>query len=372
MSFKKVLSIMLFIKFKAAKISFIMMDSTRRKYTVREISDIIEQRLNTDPLNNICVRGEIINYRMAPSGHIYFTIQDQKEDDVLECAFFRHYNQDLAFEINNGLDVLASGSIIIYAPQSKYHLKVTSVFDVGIGELIRKKEDLKKKLSEEGLFDNRHKKEIPYLYKTLGLITSEGSAAHRDVLESLRERLPVTVKLRDTRVQGKESAVDIMEALNELNGDEDIGVILIVRGGGPIQDLICFDDENLARAIFYSKKPIITGIGHETDITIADFVADKRALTPTEAAKLAVPNKKEIFDKIKSKRDALKKSYENFVNTKLREINSIRDALKKSYEIFVNAKLREGEVKKKEKIYKIVILMMAIMFIIALMIKLFL
>jgi len=305
--------------------------------TVSQVSDYIKNKLCEDPkLKQIYVRGEITNLsKPNPSGHIYFSIKDEKdENSVLECAFFRGKNKDLDFEIKEGLEVLIFGSITIY--KSKYQLNVCSVFPIKEGPYGLRLKQLKEKLSKEGLFDEKHKKEIPYLYKTLGLIASKGSAAYEDVIKVLKDRVPVNIELSSTLIQGKEAPQEIIRAINRLNQIKDIGVILIVRGGGSPEDLMCFNDEELARAIFNSKIPIITGIGHETDYTIADIVADKRASTPTMAAKMAVPDKKELLDKIESKRERLKKAYENFIKSKKKEKElTEKEKQLKSYKIIL-------------------------------------
>lgn len=287
--------------------------------TVSEVSEYIKNKLANDPkLNQIYVLGEITNISKPISGHIYFDTKD--EHSLLSCVFFRGDSKKLSFEIENGMEVLILGSITTYEKKSRYQLRVSSILPVGEGAFYLKFKQLKEKLSKEGLFDEEHKKEIPLLPKIIGLITSKTGSAIKDVLKVLKNRFPnINVKLVPTSMQGDNASKEIIGAINLLNGFEHIDVIIIARGGGAKEDLMCFNDEELARTIFKSKIPIITGIGHETDYTIADFVADIKSPTPSVAAKDAVPDKQELLEKISSLRNELKKGYDNFVKNKKKE-----------------------------------------------------
>jgi len=287
--------------------------------TVSQISEYVRNKLTKDPkLNQIYVFGEITNISKPNSGHIYFDIKD--EQGLLGCAFFRGSNKNLSFEIENGLDVLVLGSIITYEKKSSYQLNVSLILPVGEGAFYLKFKQLKEKLSKEGLFDERHKKEIPLLPRSIGLITSKTGSTIKDVFKVLKSRFPnINLKLISTSMQGDKASKEIIKAINILNRFQYVDTIIIIRGGGSIEDLICFNDEELARTIFKSKTPIVTGIGHETDYTIADFVADKRASTPSIAAKMIVPDKQELLEKIDSLRNELKKSYGHLIESKQKE-----------------------------------------------------
>lgn len=286
--------------------------------TVSQVSEHIHDALSNDPkLNRIYVLGEVTN-ASEKQGHVYFDIKD--EESLLQCILFAGNNRNLSFKIENGLEILVFGSINTYKKRGIYQLNVFAVFPVGEGAFYLQFKQLKEKLSKEGLFDDKHKKEIPTLPETIGLITSKTSAACKDILQILKNRFPnITIKLIDTLTQGSKASQEIINAIKTMNHIKSIDVIILARGGGSIEDLMCFNDEQLAHAIYASNIPIITGVGHETDYTIADFVADKRAATPSIAAKFAVPNKKDLIDEVNSVGNELKKSYDNFITSKLKD-----------------------------------------------------
>ena len=286
--------------------------------TVSQVSKYIHDALSNNPkLNQIYILGEVTN-ASEKQGHVYFDIKD--EESLLQCILFAGNNKKVSFKIENGLEILVFGSINTYKKRGIYQLNVFAVFPVGEGAFYLQFKQLKEKLSKEGVFDEKHKKEIPTIPKTIGLITSKTSAACKDVLEVLKNRFSnVTIKLVDTLTQGSKASQEIINAIQTLNRVKSVDVIILTRGGGSIEDLMCFNDEQLARAIFVSKIPIITGIGHETDYTIADFVADKRAPTPSVAAKIAVIDKRDLIDEVNSVRNELRKSYDNFIASKLKD-----------------------------------------------------
>ncbi len=343
--------------------------------TVSQVSEYIKNKLIDDPkLNQIYVLGEITNISKPHSGHIYFDIKD--ENTLLSCVFFRRNNKDLSFELENGLEAVIFGSIITYEKRSVYQLEVSLILPIGEGAFYLKFKQLKEKLSKEGLFDEEHKKEIALLPRSIGLITSKTGSAIKDVFKVLKSRFPnINIKLISTSMQGDKASKEIIRAIDILNRFEYIDGIIITRGGGAIEDLMCFNDEKLARTIFKSKIPIITGIGHETDSTIADFVADKIAPTPSIAAKITVPDKQELLDRINSARNELKKSYDNFIKSKQKEkemkkkelldrINSLRDELKKSYGNLIKSKQKEKEIKKYKIIIAVIITVIIILIVI--------
>ena len=285
--------------------------------SVSQVNEHVHDALSNDSkLQQIYVLGEITNLSKK-NGHTYFGIKD--DESLLKCILFAG-NNNLSFKIENGLNVLVLGTINVYQKRGVYQLNAFSVFPVGEGSIYLQVKQLKEKLSKEGLFDEKHKKDIPDLPRTIGLITSKTSSACRDVLEIIRDRFPnMTIKLADTLTQGPKASQEIINAIKTMNHIKSIDVIILTRGGGSIEDLMCFNDEQLARAIFTSDIPIITGVGHETDSTIADFVADKRAATPSVAAKLAVIDKRDLIDEINSVRNELKKSYDNYTASKLKD-----------------------------------------------------
>ena len=287
--------------------------------SVSQISSYIKNKLVNDTnLAQIYILGEITNISKPSSGHIYFDIKDK--DSLLTCTLFRGSKANYSFNLENGLEVLVLGSVRIYEKKSSYQLNVELIFPVGEGAFFLKFKQLKKKLTNEGLFDEKHKKSIPSLPKSIGLITSKKSSAIKDVFKVLRSRSSnINVKLISTSMQGDNAPKEIINAINILNKFKDIETILIIRGGGSTEDLVCFNDESLARAIFNSKKPIISGIGHETDSTITDFVADKRASTPSVAARIAVVDKQELLENIHYYRNNLRKSYSYYLNVKKKD-----------------------------------------------------
>ena len=344
--------------------------------SVSQISDYIKNKLNEDSnLAQIYVHGETTNVSKPSSGHIYFDIKD--EESLLRCTFFRGSNGNLPFEIENGLDVLVLGSVTTYGKKSNYQLNVTLIFPIGEGAFHLRFKQLKKKLTDEGLFDEKHKKEIPVLPKSIGLITAKRGSTIKDVLKVLEGRCPhLNVKLISTSMQGDKASQEIIQAINILNKIKEVETILIIRGGGSIEDLVCFNDEDLARAIFKSKKPIISGVGHETDFTITDFVADKRASTPSVAAKMVITDKQELLDKIEILRAELEKSYSNTLESIIKEITnwlaylqSLDNEFKKSYSNYLKVKEKEKETDLRTKKYKVIIVILVVLIILYFIIK---
>ena len=251
----------------------------------------------------VSVIGEISNMARPSSGHIYFTLKD--EDGAIRCAMFRNQNLRLNFEPQNGDQCILKGQVSLYAPRGDYQLIVSSMQPAGAGNLMHQFEELKKKLDAEGLFAQEIKKQLPKQPKHIGVITSESTAAFQDILTTIQRRAPVSqVSLIPATVQGDTAPKTLIEALqstlnyNNLNPDNAFDVILICRGGGSIEDLWAFNNESLAREIFDYPLPIISGVGHEIDFTIADFVADLRAPTPTAAAELVTEYYFQLNDRL--------------------------------------------------------------------------
>ena len=258
--------------------------------SVGQINDYIKHKLDNDPgLRNIAIRGELSNYKVYPSGHHYFTIKD--ETGAMKCVMFKSAALRLRFRPENGMKVIAMGSVTVYVRDGVYQLYCTGMVLDGIGDLYAAFEQLKSKLAAQGLFDPAHKKPLPKFPGTIGIVTSSAGAAIHDMLRILRKRYPLTqVKLLPVRVQGVEAPVEIAGAIAYANHHKLADLLIVGRGGGSIEDLWAFNDALVARAIYDSKIPVISAVGHEPDVTISDFVADLRAATPSNAAELAVPD----------------------------------------------------------------------------------
>ena len=275
----------------------------RRIFTVSDLTARIRDLLAKN-FTDITVQGEISNCRPAASGHIYFTLKDERAQ--VRCVFFKQQQRGMKFRPEDGMQVLVRGSISVYEARGEYQIYVESLEPVGRGALQLAFEQLKKRLEAEGLFDAGRKKPLPLLPSRIGLITSPMGAAVRDVVRILRRRFPnVHLTLYPVRVQGAEAAEEIVEALEYFSKRRAADVILLVRGGGSLEDLWSFNEESVARAIAASAIPVISGVGHETDFTIADFVADVRASTPSAAAELVVQTRREFDKHVADLRDTL-------------------------------------------------------------------
>ena len=264
----------------------------RKVWSVSELTTRIRDLLESE-FHDIWVEGEISNCHEAQSGHLYFTLKDARAQ--VRCVCFRNQFRLLKFRPEDGLHVTVRGSVSVYEPRGEYQIYVEHVEPVGLGALQLAFEQLKKRLEAEGLFDPARKKPLPVLPRRIGLITSPRGAAVRDVVRILRRRFPnVHLILYPVRVQGDGAARDIVEAIGFFNRRQLVDVLLLVRGGGSLEDLWAFNEERVARAIAAATIPIITGVGHETDFTIADFVADVRASTPSAAAEIVVRTRQEF------------------------------------------------------------------------------
>jgi exodeoxyribonuclease VII large subunit len=267
---------------------------TRQIFTVSELTAKIRDLLAKNFMD-ILVQGEISNCREAQSGHIYFTLKDDRAQ--VRCVFFKQQQRGIKFRPEDGLQVTVRGSISVYEQRGEYQIYVEKIDLVGQGALQLAFEQLKKRLEAEGLFDSKRKKPLPLLPSRIGIITSPRGAAVRDVVRILTRRFPnVHLTVYPVRVQGEGSAEEIVKALKFFNARKIVDVLILARGGGSMEDLWSFNEEIVARAIFASEIPVISGVGHETDFTIADFVADLRASTPSAAAELVVQTRAE-FDK---------------------------------------------------------------------------
>jgi exodeoxyribonuclease VII large subunit len=267
--------------------------SQQRALSVSEVTKLVRGLIEGEPtLRGIWVRGETSNVRVTPTGHLFFTLKD--EDAQLSCVFFS-YSRQRKRELEAGVEVYALGDITVYAQRGQYQLTVRDLLLRGEGELAARFEKLKRRLAEEGLFAEAHKLPLPKMPQVVGLVTSAQAAAFTDVVNVLTRRAPyLRVVLFPAAVQGEEAAPQLIAALKRAEAAKLCEVILLVRGGGSLEDLWCFNDEELARCIYGLNTPVISGIGHEVDFTIADFVADHRAPTPSVAAEVVAPDIREL------------------------------------------------------------------------------
>ena len=264
--------------------------------SVSDINNLAKGLLEKD-LSNVWIQGEISSFTAHGSGHWYFTIKDKKSS--LSCVMFKFENQNVLFSPQVGDELILNGNISIYAPSGRYQFNVKHIEVFGEGALLKAFEDLKKKLSDEGLFEQERKKDIPPNPLSIGLITSETGAVFRDVINVLKRRSPfVILTLIESQMQGKTADKEICNAIKKANQTSDLDLIILARGGGSIEDLWCFNMESVARSIAESRLPIISAIGHETDFTISDFVADLRAPTPSAAAEIISQNHSNLSNSI--------------------------------------------------------------------------
>ena len=283
-------------------------------FSITQINEYIGGKIENDRLlNNVAVRGEISNYKMYPSGHHYFTLKD--ETSALKCVMFKGNAMRLRFRPENGMKVIAMGKISVYSRDGVYQLGCTAMAMDGVGDLYAAFEQLKKKLSAQGLFDPAHKQPLPRYPGTIGIITSSAGAAVHDMLRILRKRYPLTsVRLLPVRVQGVEAPGEIAAAIRYANHFALADLLIVGRGGGSMEDLWAFNDERVAHAIYESRIPVISAVGHEPDVTISDYVADLRAATPSNAAELAVPDQ----DALRQNLDAMASAMAAALNRQLK------------------------------------------------------
>ena len=276
--------------------------------SVQALTKYVKRKFDADPhLRNVYVKGELSNVNNHPSGHIYFTLKDEKSQ--IRTAMFRSNASKLKFRPENGMNVLITGDVSVYESSGQYQLYVQTMEPDGIGALYLAFEQLKEKLEKEGLFNERWKSPLPLYPNKIGVITAQTGAAIQDICSTIARRYPLAeIILFPATVQGSGAAPTIIRAIEQANRIESIDVLIVGRGGGSIEDLWAFNEEDVARAIFSSRIPIISAVGHETDTTIADFVSDKRAPTPTAAAELAVPARDELAERILDRKRTLYRS----------------------------------------------------------------
>ncbi|MCL2662072.1 MAG: exodeoxyribonuclease VII large subunit [Oscillospiraceae bacterium] len=294
-------------------------------YTITELNNYIKRLLDSDyELASVYVKGELSNYKAYPSGHHYFTMKDA--EGILKCVMFKGSASKMRYKPENGMSVVAFGRVAVFPRDGLYQLYVNEMTPDGVGDLYVAFEQLKEKLLQEGLFDERYKKPLPEYPKTIAVITSSAGAAVQDIIRVLGSRWPMTkVAVFPVRVQGVEAPPEIVDAIKYVNANNIADLIITGRGGGSIEDLWAFNDERVARAIFASEIPVISAVGHEPDVTIADFVADVRAATPSNAAEIAVPDKLEVFNSIKSADMRMQQAISRDIKIRRQKLASVSD-----------------------------------------------
>ena len=294
--------------------------------SITQLNEYIRNMMDTDPrLAQVAVRGEVSNYKLYPSGHHYFTLKD--EGGALKCVMFKGNAIRLRFRPENGMKLIAMGRVSVYPRDGAYQLYCTALAVDGVGDLYAAFEQLKKKLSAQGLFDPSHKQTLPQYPGTIGIITSSAGAAVHDMLRILRKRFPlVQVRLLPVRVQGAEAPGEIAAAIRYANRYQLADLLIVGRGGGSLEDLWAFNEEIVAKAIYDSRIPVISAVGHEPDVTISDYVADLRAATPSNAAELAVPDQ----DALRQNLDAMLSAMEGALSRQLKAASQHLNVLSRS------------------------------------------
>lgn len=340
--------------------------------TVTDLNKYIKGRIDNDEmLNNVLVKGEISNFKNHYTGHMYFTLKD--ENSLIKCVMFKTYTTHLSFMPKDGMKVIILGGVSVFERDGVYQIYAKAMKEDGLGNLYVAYEELKNKLSNEGLFDEKYKKPIPFMPKTIGVLTSNTGAVIRDIINVSTRRNPnVNIRLYPVPVQGSGAGEKIAEGIELMNKNKLADVLIIGRGGGSIEDLWPFNEEIVARAMFNSEIPIISAVGHETDFTIADFVADLRAPTPSAAAELAVANIDDVRETLKAynnrykvslkkKIELMKMSYEKcmtrqaFKNPtqKINEQYMLIDMKVKSLQNSILLKIKEDKTKFVKEVAKL-------------------
>lgn len=319
--------------------------------TVSQLNSNIKDLLE-EVFGFVWVEGEISNLRRPQSGHTYFTLKDDKSQ--IRAVYFKPFGrpkyQPADFELEEGLSVVCRARLSVYLPRGEYQLIVESVEPRGVGALQKAFEQLKARLAAEGLFDERHKKSIPFLPQKIGVVTSPTGAVIKDILHVTRRRFPsVDILIAPARVQGAEAADEIIQGLRKLQAAGNIDVIIIARGGGSLEDLAPFNDEALAREIFRCRIPVIAAVGHETDFTICDFVADLRAPTPSAAAELAVPDATELISRMRDLQTRLLFGCRRLAADKLSHMIELQERLKNPRLILVDLQIHLDDLRERSQ-----------------------
>ncbi|WP_071461249.1 exodeoxyribonuclease VII large subunit [Bacillus massilinigeriensis] len=337
------------------------MNDRQQYLTISALTKYIKRKFDRDPhLQDVYIKGEISNFKQHSSGHMYFTLKDERARIL--SVMFSSFNKSLKFRPENGMKILIKGDITIYEPSGNYQVYVKEMQPDGVGDLFLAYEQLKARLEQEGLFSMKHKKSLPKFPQKVGVITSPTGAAIRDILTTINRRFPIAdVLIIPALVQGEQAAKSIVKSIETANSLGDLDVLIVGRGGGSIEELWSFNEEIVARAIFASSVPVISAVGHETDFTISDFVADMRAPTPTGAAEIAVPHIEELMeramdrharlframkDKTGRQRDRLNRLSRSYAfryprrlyEQKLEQLDKLEDSLKRASETMFRMK----------------------------------
>ena len=318
----------------------------KRFLTVGALTKYIKRKFDADPhLHDCLVKGEISNFKQHSSGHMYFTLKDDKARIL--AVMFSSANRRMKFTPENGMKVLVRGDVTVYEGSGQYQIYVHDMQPDGVGDLYLAFEQLKEKLTKEGLFAVEHKKPIPKFPATVGVVTSPTGAALRDIITTIKRRYPIAkILILPALVQGDQAAPSITDAINQANEKKHgIDVLIVGRGGGSIEELWAFNEEIVARAIYESTIPIISAVGHETDFTIADFVADLRAPTPTGAAELAVPHIDEWIERVLTKQTRIMRAMKEKVNLQSNKLERIE----KSYAFRYPRRLYEQKLEQLDR-----------------------
>ena len=321
--------------------------SSSNIYSVSDITRIIKSLIEEN-IPVVWVEGEISNFKPHYSGHIYFTLKDS--DAQISAVLWKTRAGNLAFDPEDGMLVQALGTIRLYEKSGRYQLDVIRMQAAGIGQLQLAFEELKQKLDAEGLFDPKHKKSLPSFPEKIGIVTSAAGAAIKDIINIIQRRAPhVQLIVRNAKVQGEGAAQDIAEAIREFNNLGDVELLIIGRGGGSYEDLWAFNEEIVARAIYASKIPVISAVGHEIDFTMSDFVADLRAPTPSAAAELAVPDNRELKESILYIQKRINDIFNSKIKIARERINSIKNSygFKKPQDILKQYALQVDDLNNK-------------------------
>lgn len=325
------------------------MFNINREYTVTEVNKYIKKILSSDfILSNILIKGEISNFKNHSSGHLYFSLKD--EQSLIKCVMFKGATLGLKFKPEDGMKVIIAGYISSYERDGQYQLYCDSMILDGVGDLYAEYERLKEKLQKEGLFDENRKRNLPLLPKSVAVVTSKTGAVIRDIINVSTRRYPEAyIKLYPASVQGPEAYKEIVEAIEVINKENLADVIIVGRGGGSIEDLWNFNKEEVAYAIYNSKIPVVSAVGHETDYTIADFVADLRAPTPSAAAELVFPDKEELKYRILYMEKSLRKSLMNKLEKNKKYLDNLVSSycFKRPQELLNKQKIQLDDVNKR-------------------------
>jgi exodeoxyribonuclease VII large subunit len=285
----------------------------------------------------IWVEGEVSNLRQPSSGHIYFTLKDANSQ--IRCVLFKQQSLGIKFQLKDGLKIVVFAKLSVYERDGQYQLYINSAEPKGKGSLQLAFEQLKERLEKEGLFEAAHKKPIPFLPTAIGIITSPTGAVIKDMLHILDKRFEnFNVLIYPVKVQGEGAKEEIAQAIEYFNNQKNVDIIILARGGGSIEDLWAFNEEVVARSIYKSELPIISAVGHETDFTIADFVSDLRAPTPSRAAELVIPQKRDLCQKIKDCAAKLSRALKDFIPQHRQRLDDLADNLRRSLEIILKDK----------------------------------